>query len=193
MNLRQRTRHRHRPHRGSQEKSSASFLQVMVGRWDNPREPRVSHFSSEIWNTRLRGRFNFFQALKCWAKSFFMKLRINLVTAQFPESSCQHVTTSARGPNWFCTELFSPNPQELVRPSPCVNERSQEKEGRALSWHRCLGNLHWQLSGPHVGLPGKQWYHGARKWKTANKCQVIESGKRCKIGHFNFVKYKNAN
>lgn len=74
----------------------------------------------------------FFQALKCWAKFFFMKLRFSLMTAQFPKSGCQHVTTSTWGPNWFCIELFSPKPPKQVNEaeSTCKWEKPGERRGK---------------------------------------------------------------
>lgn len=83
LNLRQRKCERLRPWEPGEEQHI--FLCTSKWWWG----AEITYVSpgfptSEIWNFRLRGRFNFFRALKCWAKFFFMKLRINLMTAQVP-------------------------------------------------------------------------------------------------------------
>lgn len=83
LNLRQRKCERLRPWEPGEEQHI--FLCTSKWWWGAEVTYASPGFpTSEIWNFRLRGRSNFFWALKCWAKFFFMKLRINLMTAQVP-------------------------------------------------------------------------------------------------------------
>lgn len=201
LNLRQRNREHPRAQEPGEEQHI--FLCNRKGWWGAELthvSPGFPTFLLKFGTLDWRGRFHFFQALKCWAEFFFTRLRINLMT---PESGCQHVPTSTRERNQFCVGLFSPNRRSWwMPPSPRImREAGRRKESSKVV--RVAMNC-WQLihtkekpvpgrAKPHVGFPGTRWRHGARKLKTA-KCQVIENGRIVNTtGHLNFVKYKKAN
>lgn len=160
---------------GSQEQSSTSFFLCTSKWWWTAEITYVSPGfpTSEIWNIRLRGRFNFFQALKCWAKFFFTKLRINLMTAQFPRSGCQHVTLSIQETNRFCIGLFSPKPQKLVNEAEFTCKMGSQEKGGVLSWQGWLWNVLRQLIHTQEKQVPRKLSH---MWGSLASYDIIEPG-----------------
>lgn len=133
--------------------------------------------TSEIWNIRLRGRFNFFRALKCWAKFFFMKLRINLMTAQVLKIAVNTLRYLYKKRTDSALRYFLQNLRSWwMRQSPHVKWEARRKGGSsklarvamisAVTAHPHPGKTSAWKADPHVGFPGKWWHHRARKLKT---------------------------